>query len=97
MNTEAPKPSVSIEYCTGCQWLLRAGWLAQELLMTFSQDLAEVKLVPGYGGIFRVEVDGVRVWDRKENGGFPQPKEIKQKLRDVIDPERDLGHIDTPR
>ena len=27
-------PSVEIEYCTGCRWMLRAAWLAQELLTT---------------------------------------------------------------
>ncbi|WP_461536598.1 Rdx family protein [Spongorhabdus nitratireducens] len=94
ISTETPKPSVAIEYCTGCQWLLRAGWMAQELLMTFSQDLAEVKLVPGYGGVYRISVDGKQIWDRKEDGGFPQPKQIKQRLRDYIEPERNLGHID---
>ena len=94
MTTTLQKPSVSIEYCTGCQWLLRAGWLAQELLMTFSDDLAEVKLVPGYGGIFRILIDDTQVWDRKADGGFPQPKQIKQRVRDFINPERNLGHLD---
>ncbi len=94
MTTTPQKPSVSIEYCTGCQWLLRAGWLAQELLMTFSDELADVKLVPGYGGVFRVHVDDTLIWDRKEDNGFPQPKQIKQRLRDYIDPELKLGHID---
>ena len=26
------KPRVEIEYCTQCRWLLRAAWMAQELL-----------------------------------------------------------------
>jgi len=39
------KPRIVITYCTQCQWLLRAGWLAQELLSTFGVELGEVALV----------------------------------------------------
>ncbi|WP_072802506.1 SelT/SelW/SelH family protein [Rhodococcoides yunnanense] len=85
---------VTIEYCTQCQWLLRAGWMAQELLNTFGRELGEVALIPGTGGIFRVEVDGNLVWDRKERNGFPEITTLKQLVRDRVAPERDLGHVD---
>ena len=89
------KPDVEIEYCPGCRWLLRAAWTAQELLTTFEADLSSVTLRPSeVGGTFRVAVDGVIIWDRKENGRFPELKELKQRLRDQIAPERDLGHSD---
>lgn len=88
------KPGVTIRYCRQCQWLLRAGWMAQELLSSFSEDLGAVTLVPGTGGIFQVEVDGELVWDRKRDGGFPEAKVLKQRVRDRFDPGRDLGHID---
>ena len=35
-----------------------------------------------------------QLWDRKTNGGFPEVKQLKQLVRNVIDPDRDLGHID---
>src|SRR5215475_14194935 len=54
---------VQIEYCTQCRWLLRAAWMAQELLTTFEGHLGEVALVPGTGGVFVVRVDGELVWD----------------------------------
>ncbi len=88
------KPRVSITYCTQCQWLLRAAWMAQELLQTFGDDLGEVALVPGTGGIFIIAVDGEVIWDRKAREGFPEAKVLKQLLRDRIDPQRDLGHSD---
>jgi selenoprotein W-related protein len=88
------KPRIAITYCTQCQWLLRAAWMAQELLQTFGDDLGEVALIPGTGGIFTVAVDGEIIWDRKEMQGFPEAKLLKQLVRDVIDPERDLGHSD---
>lgn len=90
------KPSVEIEYCPGCRWLLRASWTAQELLTTFEAELGEVTLRPSEeGGAFRVTVDDVQVWDRKSVGRFPEMKELKQAVRDQIAPERDLGHSDT--
>ncbi|MCJ8203405.1 SelT/SelW/SelH family protein [Pseudomonas sp. RGM2987] len=90
----APKPEVVITYCTQCQRLLRAAWLAQELLSTFGDDLGKVSLVPGTGGVFQISCDGQQIWERKVDGGFPEAKVLKQRVRDQIDPERDLGHND---
>ncbi|WP_336485224.1 SelT/SelW/SelH family protein [Methylobacterium nigriterrae] len=92
----AGKPRVAITYCTQCNWLLRAAWMAQELLSTFRDDLGEVALIPGTGGAFAIEVDGAAVWERKRDGGFPDVKTLKQRVRDRLDPARDLGHIDRP-
>jgi selenoprotein W-related protein len=88
------KPRITILYCTQCNWLLRAGWMAQELLQTFGQSLGEVALIPGTGGNFEIRVNDELVWERKRDGGFPGPKELKQRIRDIIEPERDLGHVD---
>ncbi|WP_459206270.1 SelT/SelW/SelH family protein [Pseudomonas sp. MLB6B] len=88
------KPDIVITYCTQCQWLLRAAWLAQELLSTFADELGGVTLCPGTGGVFVITCDGAQLWERKADGGFPEAKVLKQRLRDVIDPERDLGHND---
>ncbi|UWU14274.1 SelT/SelW/SelH family protein [Rhizobium sullae] len=88
------KARVTILYCTQCNWLLRAGWMAQELLHTFSDSLAEVALVPGTGGNFEIRVNGDLIWERNRDGGFPGPKELKQRVRDIIEPGRDLGHAD---
>jgi selenoprotein W-related protein len=91
------QPRVEIEYCSQCGFLLRAGWLAQELLNTFGADLGEVALVPGGGGNLEVRLDGETVFSRKQAGRFPEAKELKQLIRDRIDPERDLGHSDRDR
>ena len=92
--TDVTRPRVSIEYCTQCRWLLRAAWMAQELLTTFDGELAEVALVPGTGGTFVVRLDGEVLFSRAEAGRFPESKELKQLVRDRIDPGRDLGHSD---
>lgn len=88
------KNIVEITYCTQCRWLLRAAWLAQELLTTFEQDLTSVALKPGTGGIFEITLNDALIFSRKAAGRFPEAKEVKQLIRDCIDPERDLGHSD---
>ena len=85
---------VSVTYCTQCNWLLRAAWVAQELLQTFGTELAEVALVPGTGGIFQVHVGETLVWDRKADGGTPDIVELKRRVRDIAAPGHALGHAD---
>ena len=41
-----------------------------------------------------IELDGELLFDRAEEGRFPEVKEIKQMIRDKIAPEKDLGHSD---
>ena len=89
---------ITIRYCTRCNWLLRAAWLAQELLSTFGDTLGEVTLIPdGTGGVFEIRVNGQLVWERRRDSGFPDSKTLKQIVRDIVDPDRDMGHVDSPR
>lgn len=85
---------LEIEYCKQCRWLLRSAWMAQELLTTFEHDLERVSLVPGSGGVFEIRLNNELIFSRKEAQRFPEAKEIKQLVRDRIDPERSLGHSD---
>lgn len=68
--------------------------MAQELLTTFDGDISELTLQPASGGIFEIYVDQQLVWSRKQEGRFPEITELKQRVRDVLDPARDLGHSD---
>lgn len=88
------QPRVSITYCKQCRWLLRAAWLSQELLTTFADELGEVALQPGTGGILEIRLNGELIFSRKDESRFPEAKEVKQLIRDRIAPERDLGHSD---
>jgi selenoprotein W-related protein len=91
------RPRIEIEYCTQCRWLLRAAWMAQELLVTFEQDIGGVTLVPGVGGVFEVRVDSATIWSRSAEGRFPEIKELKRIVRDRVAPGKDLGHTDRER
>ncbi len=87
---------VEIVYCRQCRWLLRAAWIAQELLSTFEGELEEVALIPGSGGIFEVRIGTEVIWSRKESGRFPEIRELKGLVRDRVAPEKDLGHAEGP-
>lgn len=86
------KPAVTIHYCSQCNWMLRASWMAQELLYTFSSDLSSVTLIPGTGGIFEIDVNGTIIWERKHDNGFPDAAELKRRVRDYCFPDKNLGH-----
>lgn len=75
------KPTLTIEYCTVCNFRGRAAWLAQEVLAAHEADLAGVTLVPGRGGVFDVRLDGELLFSEKEAGRFPEPRQIKDALR----------------
>ncbi|WP_455565252.1 SelT/SelW/SelH family protein [Microbulbifer agarilyticus] len=94
MSSRTMQKTVTIHFCVQCNWMLRATWMAQELLYTFAEDLDQVALRPGSGGVFEIHVGDQLIWERKRDGGFPGAKELKQKVRDVLFPERDLGHVD---
>jgi selenoprotein W-related protein len=85
---------IEILYCTQCRWLLRSAWMAQELLTTFEEEISELTLKPGTGGIFEVRANDALVWSRKDRRRFPEITELKQLVRDHIAPDRDLGHAD---
>jgi selenoprotein W-related protein len=92
------KHRVSIEYCPRCGWLLRAAWLAQELLTTFAAELMALELIPSEtSGTFQVRVGDELVWCRQVDKGFPQAAELKRRVRDRVAPGRLLGHSDSTR
>jgi len=94
MVAKIKSPRIEIHYCTKCRFILRANWLAQELLMTFTDRIGELALVPSSEGVFSVLIDGEEIFSRKGQGRFPDSKELKLLIRDRIDPDMSLGHSD---
>jgi selenoprotein W-related protein len=87
------KPVISIEYCPRCGWMLRAAYFAQEVLTTFTDDIHGVLLQPSaVNGRFTISIDQQEIFDRKRAGGFPETKALKQMIRDIVNPGKDLGH-----
>ncbi len=89
------KPTITIEYCPKCHWLLSSAYMAQELLTTFEDDLYGITLQPSeIAGRYSIRVNDVVLFDRKQEGRFPEIKELKQLVRDKVDPDKNLGHSD---
>lgn len=86
---------ILIHYCRQCRWMLRAAWMAQELLTTFDGEIAQLTLQPGEGGVFDVFINDQLIWSRAAERRFPDIKELKQLVRDRIAPGKDLGHSES--
>ena len=97
-DTVTVKLTIEIEYCPKCGWMLRAAYTAQELLTTFTGDIHGVLLQPSEtNGTFNIRINGIQVFDRKKAGRFPEIRELKQLVRDVVAPDKSLGHSDVSR
>jgi selenoprotein W-related protein len=89
------KPSITIVYCPKCGWLLKAAYMAQEILTTFTEDIKMVSLEPSeIAGQYTIFLNDKKLYDRKEAGHFPEIKELKQMIRDIVNPTKSLGHSD---
>lgn len=87
------KDVITIEYCPLCGWMLRAAYMAQELLTTFTRDVKGIMLQPSdTAGCYTISINNKIVFDRKPTVRFPEIKELKQLVRDVVNPGKDLGH-----
>ena len=74
---------------------MRAAYMAQEFLTTFEEDLKGVTLVPSeVNGRYTIFINDKKIFDRKESGGFLDIKELKQIVRDIVSPGKNLGHSD---
>ncbi|MEI6891881.1 MAG: SelT/SelW/SelH family protein [Pontiella sp.] len=89
------KRSVTVEYCSKCKFMLRSAWIAQELLQSFEGDIDEMILKPStLPGIWRIYANDQPIWDRKTERGLPEMKDLKRRVRDIIAPDKDLGHAE---
>ena len=83
---------VEITYCRKCRFMLRAAWLAQELLTMFEEDLTEVVIKPSSGGLFEVTLDGDVIATNRDKKPMPETGDVKRAVRDRVAPERRIGH-----
>jgi selenoprotein W-related protein len=64
--------------------LPRAVALATELLNKHKNKLSSVELVTSSGGVFEVDLDGERVFSKRDLGRFPEEGEIDGKVADKL-------------
>ena len=85
MTDNARRLAIEITYCSRCNFVPRATWVAQELLHTYGDFVAGLTLVPSGGGIFQVAVDGTVLFDNKDAGRFPEIRELKDALNNLLE------------
>lgn len=85
MNETERSLHIAIRYCTPCQFLPRANWVAHELLATFQDYTASLALEPGGGGVFDVVVNGEVVFSKDEAGRYPEMRELKEAVARFLD------------
>ncbi len=94
-KTQMEKPFINITYCPKCGWMLRSAYMAQEILTTFVDEVKGVSLLPSEtSGVFTITINEKLIFDRKQMQRFPEIKELKQLIRDVVSPDKNLGHSD---
>lgn len=74
------KHRLEIEFCQVCKFHGRAFWLARELYDQRPDLADEWVLTPSSGGAFTVRFDGHVVFDYKEEGRFPEPKDVREAV-----------------
>lgn len=69
--------------------------MAQEILTTFTNEIEGVLLKPAIvAGTYQIFVNNQLIFDRVAEGGFPEVKSLKQQIRNIVCPNKSLGHTD---
>jgi selenoprotein W-related protein len=71
---------LEIEFCQVCKFHGRAFWLARELYDQRPDLADEWVLIPSSGGAFTVRFDGQVMFDYREEGRFPEPKDVREAI-----------------
>ena len=79
------RPKIEIEYCTSCNYLPRALWIAAELLPDFQYEVSAFTFLPGTKGVFEVKVGEALVFSKAATGRFPDPDELKQSIFEAME------------
>jgi selenoprotein W-related protein len=77
---DGTKHRIEIEFCLVCKFQGRALWMARELIDQRPDLADEFVLVPSSNGAFTVRYDGEVVFDYREHGRFPEPKEVREAI-----------------
>lgn len=63
--------------------------MAEEVLGLWDSKIEKVEIVPSYGGIFNVDVDGETVFSKHEAGRFPEEGEVGKAVGEKLAPEQE--------
>ena len=75
---------VSIEFCMMWNFAPKAASLAEDLFNHFRSKILSLELIPSSGGVFEVNVNGEKIYSKKETGEFPDHDLIIQHLEKLM-------------
>ena len=58
--------------------------MVDALLGEFEQHIDELRLIPGSGGVYEVEVDGALVYSKKAAGRHAEYEEVAAPIRELV-------------
>jgi selenoprotein W-related protein len=58
--------------------------VAEELFNEFRGQIGEMILVPSSGGVFEVDVDGKRIFSKKELGRHAEEGEVARLMKEAV-------------
>ncbi len=70
--------SIKIKYCSSWNFEPKAASLAKAIKDATGE---KAELVAGSGGVFEVTQDGEMLFSKREQGRFPEPNEVIEKLK----------------
>jgi selenoprotein W-related protein len=59
--------------------------VAEELFNEFRGEIEEMILVPSSGGVFEVDVNGKRIFSKKELGRHAEEGEVLKLMKEAVD------------
>ena len=57
--------------------------LAEDLVDYFQHDIKKIELIPGSGGVFEINVNGINVYSKKGTRIFPESQKIIEKMESL--------------
>lgn len=58
--------------------------MAEDLFTEFRGEIGEMRLVPSGGGVFEVDVDGKRIFSKKEIGRHAEEGEVVRLMKEAV-------------
>jgi selenoprotein W-related protein len=58
--------------------------LTEHLLTKYQLRIRELKLLPHYGGVFEVTINGDLIYSKRVTGRFPEDAEIDAEIDDYL-------------
>ena len=57
------------------------------LIAGWGPVIRSIEVIPGTGGVFTIDINGLQVFTKSMLGRYPKPEDVVSLIRDAIGPE----------